>query len=209
VGVVLKDRLLIMRSKIPFYNREEFEDRFVEVEKILDKKSNEYFFKYMKIILSFGRPVRMSEYGYEEGLKLYEKWKKGEELSREEIILIGFMMSDICVLEESPKMMEDLNQMYNQMVTKYKPDFQYLQNFGQKHLLEGGYVESNPYYMHTVEQMFTTDYILPSSEQIRMITTGEMPIYEDVRVCPYCGKQFERDSVEDLFKHVKAEHSKK
>jgi len=105
-------------------------------------------------------------------------------------------------------MMEDLNKVYNQMIAQYKPDFQYLQDFGQKFLLGAGHVESNPHYMESVSKMFTTDYVLQDAEQVRMINTGEMPIYDKVKVCPYCGKQF-GDDVELLFKHVKAEHDKK
>lgn len=193
---------------IPFYKRDEFEDRFAEIERTTDKKTNEYFLKYMKMIVTFGRPVRISEKGFKTGLELYAKWKNREELTREEIILVGFLLSDICVLQENPAMMEDLNVLYNQMVTQYKPDFQYLQEFGQKHLLEAGYVESNPHYMEPVSQMFTTDYVLQDDEQMRMVNTGEMPIYDKVKVCPYCGKQFGEDS-ELLFKHVKDEHDKK
>ena len=193
---------------IPFYKREEFEDRFSEIEAMADKKTNEYFLKYMKMIVTFGRPVRISERGFKTGLELYAKWKKGEELTREEIILVGFLLSDICVLQENPAMMEDLNKLYNQMVTQYKPDFQYLQEFGQRHLLEAGYVESNPHYMEAVSKMCTTDYVLQDTEQMRMVNTGEMPIYDKVKVCPYCGKQF-GDDTELLFKHVKAEHDKK
>jgi len=72
-----------------------------------------------------------------------------------------------------------------------------------------GYVESNPNYMDTVNQMFVKECVEPNPEQMRMITTGEMPIYDEVKVCPYCGKQFTDEEVEELFKHVKAEHSKK
>jgi len=141
------------------YKREEFEERFSELEKMPDKKADEFFFKYMKIVISFGRPIRITERGYEKGLELYERWKKEEEFTREEHILIGFMLSDICVLEEDTDMMQDLNTMYNQMITKYNPDFQYLQEFGQKYLIQAGFVESNPHYMQMVEQMFTTDYM--------------------------------------------------
>ncbi len=194
---------------IPFYKRDEFEEKFSEIEGMTDRKTNEYFLKYMKMIVTFGRPVRISEKGFKTGLELYAKWKKGEELTREENMLVGFLLSDICVLQENAQMMYDLNDLYNQMVTKYKPDFQYLQDFGQKFLLEAGYVESNPHYMETVAQMFTTDYVLQDAEQIRMINTGEMPIYDKVKVCPYCGKQFGDGDAELLFKHVKAEHDKK
>ena len=138
-----------------------------------------------------------------------EEWKEeNRELTREESILVGFLLTDICVLDKDSKMMEDLKTIYNQMVTKHKPDFAYLQEFGQKHLLEGGHVEPNPHYMQTVEQMFTIDRVLTDAEQVRMINTGEMPIYDEVKVCPYCGKQF-GDDVELLFKHVKTEHDKK
>lgn len=192
-----------------FYSKSEFEDRFTEVEKIKDNRSNEYFFKYMMIILSYGRTIRLSHYGYDEGKKLYQKWKEDkEELSREENILLGFLLSDMAVLDEDSIIVKDLKLVYNQMITEYKPDFQYLQEFGKNHLVQKGYMESNPNYMQTVENMFTTDMVLPDPEQIRMITTGEMPIYDDIKVCPYCGKQF-GDDVELLFKHVKATHDKK
>ena len=78
-----------------FYKKLQFEEKFIEIEKMSDKNSNNYFFKYMMIILSFGRPLRMSEYGYDEGRKLYKKWLDGEELSREECILLGFLLTDI------------------------------------------------------------------------------------------------------------------
>ncbi len=206
MDAVLRGRLKNLKSP---YNKDEFEEKFSEIEAMKNRDSNEYFLKYMKIIISFGRPVRISEHGYKTGLDLYAKWKKGEALDREENMLAGFLLSDICVLEENAEMMADLNKLYNQMVTTHKPDFQYLQEFGQTHLLEAGYVESNPHYMETVEQMFTTDYVLPDPEQLRMIKTGEMPIYDKVKACPYCGKQYTEETVEDLFKHVKAEHSKK
>lgn len=191
-----------------FYRKSQFEEKFTKLSEIKDKKSNEYFFSYMMIILSYGRPVRLSEFGYDEGRKLYKKWLDGEELSREECILVGFLLTDISVLDEDSIMVNDLRTIYNQMITKHKPDFAYLQEFGQKHLLDCGYVENNPHYMQTIEQMFTTDMVLPDSDHVRMINTGEMPIYDDVKVCPYCGKQFGED-VEQLFKHVKSEHDKK
>ncbi len=192
-----------------FYTKDQFEEKLAEVEGIKDRETDEYFFKYMKIIISFGKPVRLSDKGYKEGVRLYEKWKEDKEsLTREENILAGFLLSDTAVLEADVKMSKDLQLIYNQMVTMYKPDFQYMQDFGRNHLLEGGYVESNPNYMVTVEQMFTQDYVVPSADQVHMINTGEMPIYDDVKVCPYCGKQFGTD-VELLFKHVKSEHSKK
>ena len=191
-----------------FYTKDQFEEKLAEIEG-MDKKSDDYFFKYMKIIISFGKPIRLTEKGYNEGFRLYEKWKEDKEsLTREENILAGFLLSDIAVLESDDKMSRDLQLIYNQMVTTYKPDFHYMQDFGQNHLLEDGYVGSNPNYMVTVEQMFTQDYVIPSDDQVHMINTGEMPIYDDVKVCPYCGKQFGAD-VELLFKHVKSEHSKK
>ena len=194
---------------INFYKKSQFEEKFTEVEKIEDKNSMEYFFKYMMLIISFGKAIRLSEYGYKEGVRLYKQWSDEEEdLTREESMLIGFLLSDISIIECDLKIADDLKIIYNQMITKYKPDFAYLQEFGQNYLLQGGYVEPNPHYMQTVNQMFTTDMVLPDPEQILMIQSGEMPIYDDIKVCPYCSKQFGTD-VELLFKHVKAEHGKK
>lgn len=198
-----------------FYTKDQFEEKLSEIEGMKDKKSDEYFFKYMKIVMSFGKKIRLSDKGYKEGIHLYEKWKawyyKNDEqkkLTREEHMSVGFLLSDIAVLESDDKLSRDLQLIYNQMVTTYKPDFQYMQDFGQNHLLKRGYVEPNPNYMVTVEQMFTKDYVIPDAEHSRMIKTGELPIYDDIKVCPYCGKQFGKD-VKLLFKHVKSEHDKK
>jgi len=172
-----------------FYTKDQFEEKLSEIEGMKDKKSDDYFFKYMKIVMSFGKKIRLSDKGYKEGIHLYEKWKtwyytndEQKKLTREESISAGFLLSDIAVLESDDKLSKDLHLIYNEMVTTYKPDFQYMQDFGQNHLLKLGYMESNPNYMVTVEQMFTKDYVIPDPEQVHMIKTGEMPILDSIHL---------------------------
>ena len=194
---------------IDFYKREEFEKRFSELQSIENKESDNYFFKYMKIVLSFGLPVRISERGYDRCTNLYKKWKDGEKLGREEMMTLGFALSDIAIFEENREMIEDLSVIYNQTITKYNPDFSYVQNFGKKHLVELGYSESNPNYMQTIELMFAKDFVFSDPSRMKMIQTGVMPLYDDIKVCPYCAETFTEKNVEELFKHVKDEHGKK
>ena len=188
------------------YTRDQFEEKFTELEK-LDKHTDEHFCKYMKLMISFGRATIITEKGIKKGKELYKKWKSGKELTREENMACGFLVSDISVLEDNHEMMTALHEIYNDMVVKHKPDFGYLQSFGRDHMVEVGYTEPNPKYMETMEQMFIADHVANDPEQINMINSGEMPIYDKVKACPYCGKSFRE--VELLFKHVKSEHDKK
>lgn len=160
------------------YTKGQFEEKFSELEK-LDNKSEEYFYKYMKFIISFGRATIITEKGIKRGKELYEKWEKGEELTREENITCGFLLSDICILEDDVKMVIDVGELYDEMITKHKPDFGYIQSFCQDYMLEVGNTEPNPKYMKTVEQMFLTDHVMNDPAQLDMIDTGKMPKYRE------------------------------
>ncbi len=185
------------------YTRKQFEEKFTELEK-LDKHTDDYFYKYMKFMISFGRATIITERGIEKGKELYEKWKKKEELTREENLTCGFLLSDVCILEDDYDMTVDVGNLYEEMLDKHKPDFGYMQSFCQGTMLESGFIEPNPRYMSTIEQMFIHDHVENDSGRVNMIETGEMPRYDKAEICPYCGKQFE-----DLFKHVNSEHEKK
>ena len=187
------------------YTRKQFEEKFTELEK-LDKQSEEYFYKYMRFLISFGRAMIITEKGVEKGKELYEKWKRGEELAREENMLCGFLCSDICILEEDEQMLIDVGELYEQMITKHKPDFGYLQSFCQEYVLQAGFTEPNPRYMETIERMFITDHIVNNPIQLHMINSGEMPLFKEIKICPYCGDEFNE---KDLYKHVNTTHEKK
>ncbi len=160
------------------YTRGQFEEKFTELEK-LDKHSEEYFYKYMKFIISFGRATIITEKGVEKGKELFEKWKKGEELTREENMTCGFLLSDICILEDNIEMVMAVGELYEEMIEKHKPDFGYIQSFCQDYMLKTGNTEPNPKYMKTVEQMFLTDHVINDPTQLNMIDTGKMPKYRE------------------------------
>jgi len=185
------------------YTKDQFEEKFTELEK-LDKHTDEYFYKYMKFMISFGRATIITERGIEKAKELYEKWKKGEELTREENLTCGFLLSDVCILEYDHNLTEAVGDLYEEMLDKHKPDFGYIQSFCQDFMLQSGCIEPNPRYMGTIEQMFIHDHVTNDPARTNMIETGEMPRYDKAEICPYCGKQFE-----DLFKHVNFEHKKK
>ena len=185
------------------YTREHFEEKFTELEK-LDKNTDEYFYKYLKFMISFGRATIITEKGIEKAKELHKRWKNGEELNREDSITCGFLLSDVCILEDDTNLTIDVGELYDEMLEKHNPDFGYMQSFCQTHMLELEYVEPNPRYMNTIEQMFIHEHIEPNQARIDMVNSGEMPRYNKEKICPYCGEQFK-----DLFKHVNFEHKKK
>lgn len=189
-------------------NRKELKDLFIELESIKDKSTDDYFYKYMKIIYSFGKERRLTQKGIEKCKELYQKWKKGEILGREDILILGFLLSDVCILEASNEKISDLVTVYNQTMTKYNPDFDYMNEFTLITLLEKGYSEVNKDYMPEIEEMYLRDFVLPDEEQVEMISTGKMPM-DDIKKCPYCGIDFGNEEIEVLFKHVKDTHGKK
>jgi len=93
---------------IDLYKKSEFEDKMSELELIKDRSSDEYFFKYMKIIISFGKEDRLTDYGYQRGKELYTRWKKGEELKREEMMNLGLLLSDICIIDQDYTIQSDI-----------------------------------------------------------------------------------------------------
>jgi hypothetical protein len=156
------------------YTKDQLEEKMSELEHI-DKRSIEFFFKYMKIVISLGRPTRISEYGVLEGKKLYKRWLNKEELTRHEEITIGFLISEISVLEENEEMLKHVHDMYDNMTKKYKPDVDYMVNFVGNVLIGKKYLESNPNYMQTIENMFVIDEIVPSNELKGLYDGDKMP----------------------------------
>lgn len=189
-----------------YYNRSQLRDKLDELNLIKDKNSDEYFFKYMKIIYSFGRDKILTEYGINKGRELYDKWIRGETLNREDILLLGFLVSDICIIDGDEKKLKDLNTIYYQTITLYKPDFEYMRAFANTTMPQKGYSKLNENYMPHIEQMYLNEHVITDPEQMSMINTGRMSI-DNLKICPYCAKEFVE--VEHLFKHVKKLHSKK
>lgn len=191
-----------------YYTKKEYKQKIDELKSIKDKSTDDYYFKYMKVVYSFGRIRRLTKKGIDKGRELHKKWLKGEKMGRKDILLLGFLLSDICVLDGNMKIVRDLKTVYEQTITAYKPDFDYMSEFAKTILPEKGYSEMNTEYMESVEQMFLNDYVYSEPEQVTMIHSGVMPL-DELKVCPYCSKDFAKTNVEDLFKHVKENHGKK
>lgn len=160
------------------YTKDQLEEKLSELDHV-DKRSLEYFFKYMRVVISFGRPTRISEYGVLEGKKLYKRWLNKEELTRHEEITIGFLISEISVLEENEEMLKHVHDMYHNMTRKYKPDVDYMVNFVGNVLIEKKYLESNPNHMQAIENMFVVDEIVPSDKLMGLYEGKKMPEFRD------------------------------
>ncbi len=168
-----------------------------------DKQTLEYFFDYMKFIMSFGKPNMMTTKGIDYARTLLDRWKRKEELKRDEIMCLGALGTELIVLEKDMKMLKEVHKYYGEMLDKYNPDFAYMQNFTQIEMYNRGYIKENPNYKQTVESMFMHDVVTNDPEHQEMIKKGVMPRGPkiDKPVCPYCAKEF-TDNI-SLSNHVK------
>lgn len=169
-----------------------------------DKQTLEYFFDYMKLVMSFGKPHRLTTKGIEYAKKLLQRWKDKDTLTRDEIMCIGVLGTELIVLEKNMSMLKEVHKYYEEMLRKYNPDFAYMQNFTQIEMFNRGYIEDNKNYKKTVENMFMHDVVDRDPEHQRMIKKGVMPRGPDIAkpVCPYCATEFS-DNI-SLSEHVKA-----
>lgn len=191
-----------------YHSKEQIKELLADLESTVDKSTDEYFNKYMKIVYSFGKEMRLTQKGIERCEELYQKWLKGEVLEREDLLILGFLLSDVSVLEQNKTKIHDLVTIYNQTIIAYNPDFDYMNQFVNTVLPAKGYSEVNKEYIPEIEEMYLRDFVITDKEQIEMLSTRQMPI-SDLKVCPYCKEDFSNAGIEALFKHVKDTHGKK
>ena len=168
-----------------------------------DKQTLEYFFDYMKLVMSFGKPHILTTKGIDYARNLLQRWKNKDTLTRDEVMCLGVLGTELIVLEKNMSMLEEVHKYYEEMLRKYNPDFAYMQNFTQIEMFNRGYIEDNPNYKKVVENMFMHDVVDRDPEHQRMIKKGVMPRGPDISkpVCPYCTTEFD-DNI-SLSNHVK------
>ncbi len=168
-----------------------------------DKATLEYFFDYMKFVMSFGKPHVLTTKGKDYARNLLQRWKDKDTLTRDEIMCIGVLGTELIVLEKDMPMLKEVHNYYEQMLDKYNPDFSYMQHFTQVEMFNRGYIEDNPNYKKTVETMFMHDVVDRDPEHQEMIKKGIMPRGPKIAkpACPYCAAEFS-DNI-SLSEHVK------
>jgi len=169
----------------------------------LNKQTLEYFFDYMKIIMSFGKPHMLTLKGLDYAKNLLERWKNKEELKRDEIMCLGVLGTELIVLQKNHELLKEVHKYYEEMLKKYNPDFAYMQHFTQIEMFNRGYIQDNPNYKKTIENMFMNDVVNKDPDHQAMIKTGIMPRSPDIKkpICPYCATEFD-DNIK-LSNHVK------
>ncbi|MEE9410320.1 MAG: hypothetical protein V3V41_05270 [Candidatus Heimdallarchaeota archaeon] len=188
-----------------YLKKANFEKEMQKLES-LPKGSEEWFIQHMKLTLSFGSGVRLTKKGYDYGIKIAEKIDNGEELTREEIMRFGFIASQMTLME-NPDKIQFVNNIYQKMLDKYKPDLTYLQELVQYQMVKEELMEENPDYMQTMAIMFTTDFLQEGSPVRKMVDENELPpAFNSLKKCPYCALGFEQ--VETLMIHVQNNHPK-
>jgi len=112
----------------------------------LNKQTLEYFFDYMKIIMSFGKPHMLTLKGLDYAKNLLERWKNKEELKRDEIMCLGVLGTELIVLllQKNHELLKEVHKYYEEMLKKYNPDFAYMQHFTQIEMFNRGYIQDNP-----------------------------------------------------------------
>ncbi len=185
-----------------YLQEQDFEKAMSDLEG-LDRQTLEYFFDYMKIIMSFGKPHMLTVKGLDYAKNLLKRWQDKEDLTRDEIMCLGVLGTELIVLQKNQKLLQEVHKYYDEMLKKYNPDFAYMQHFTQIEMFNRGYIQDNPNYKKTIETMFMHDVVDKDPEHQEMIKSGKMPRQPSIvkPVCPYCSTEFD-DNI-SLSKHVK------
>ena len=136
----------------------------------------DHFLHYMKLICSFGKGLIMTDKGIEYADQLLAKWKSKKEFAREELFCLGFLTTEVLILRKDTYNLPLVQSYYNELVDKYNPEYEYMQNFAQGVLVERGYVMENPQHKKEIEKLFVI-----SSHYMAITPLGTIPKNKDLR----------------------------
>ena len=133
-----------------YYEKSDLNNILKEVN-VTDVDNPKFMNIVMKMICSFGKERRLTDYGVSKGLELFNSI---EPLNREDTFLTVFVMTELSIL--TPNHVDDLKlvKLFKWMEDKYSPEDGYLKEYAQEYLLSIGIVEINPNYMPDVEKHF-------------------------------------------------------
>ena len=125
-------------------------DMLIEKAHTIPCDSPEFKKFIMKLICSFGKPYILTAYGIKKGKKY---WNQHKELSRNELMLMIFVMTELSMLRDNVDV-DKLAYFFNIMNKKYAPDDDYLQHYAQEYLLHEGIVKENPNFLKLMKSDF-------------------------------------------------------
>lgn len=128
-----------------YLSREEIQDQI----KLLDKyeqNSDEYKNQAMKIIVSYCKPLILTNAGIARGLDLMKKWENKEELTRKELFDAYILSPEAKLLTGKNGAYQDMADIFKTVRERYKPAEDYLQAWIYETLFPDGYLQANPNY---------------------------------------------------------------
>jgi|TARA_B110000263_G_C15265132_1_gene490750 hypothetical protein len=133
-----------------YYEKNELDNILKEVN-VTDVDNPKFMNIVMKMICSFGKKRRLTDYGVSKATELFNSLKP---LNREDTFLTVFVMTELSILTPNDVNDLKLSKLFKWMEDKYSPEDGYLKEYAQKYLLSIGVVEVNPNYIPDVEKHF-------------------------------------------------------
>lgn len=133
-----------------YYTIENFDEQLKKLE-TLTIGTKEYIEHLFLMYLSYGKKVILSKTGIEKGLELYNKFKNGETLNRDELFTLYLIGTEASLIKKEKNAYADFVKIHNMVFEKYKPDDGFLQAYLFNKLSGKGYLKNN---LNYVEEMY-------------------------------------------------------
>ncbi len=132
-------------------------DQIKEQVALLDKyktNSEEYKNLGLKIIASYCKQLILTNSGISHGLELVKKHQAGEhQLNRTELIKLYILGTEANLITGGNGTYELLSEVWGKLYNKYKPEVEYLQAYIYDILFPEGYMQGNPNYTDSLNQV--------------------------------------------------------
>jgi len=131
-------------------------DQIKEQVSLLDKyktNSEEYKNLGLKIIASYCKQLVLTNAGISHGLELLKKYQAGVKLNRGDLIKLYILGTEANLVTGGNGTYELLSEVWGKLYNKYKPEVEYLQAYIYEILFPEGYMQGNPNYTDSINQV--------------------------------------------------------
>lgn len=129
-------------SRLPYFKIKDFEQQMEKL-RTLKRGSLEYMRQYNKMFFSYGSDVVLTRKGMNIGLLLYDKYKSGVKLSRDELMELYLIGIEASLIRGRKDSLVIANRVSDEVVRRYNPDLGYLENYLYAKLGGRGYLKTN------------------------------------------------------------------
>lgn len=126
-----------------YFNGDEIIDQVALLDKY-ETNSEEYKNQGLKIIVSYCKPLILTNAGIQKGLELLKRYENKEKLDRKELLNLYMLGPEANLVTGGKGTYELMSTIWKELYSKYKPEDEYLQSWIYEVVYPGGFLQSNP-----------------------------------------------------------------